>query len=189
MSLSDTEYDRELARFRDYLYLLTRMQIRQPIHAQLDLSGVVQQTLLEAHQARPQLEGRSEAEKAGWLRRALANNLADALRKLRTGRRDIARERSLEQDLEQSSCRVAAWLAAEQSSPSEQALHHEQSLQLAEALAQLPENQRRAVELKHLNGLTLVETAAQLGCTTAAVVGLLHRGVEQLRRLLRKEED
>lgn len=69
-------------------------------------------------------------------------------------------------------------------------MHHEQSLQLAESLATLPENQRRAIELKHLNGLTLVETARQLECSTAAVVGLLHRGVQRLRELMqaRKEE-
>lgn len=188
MTPSGPQHDRELARFRDYLCLLTRMQIRQPLQAKLDLSGVVQQTLLEAHQAWAQLDGRSEADQAAWLRRALANNLADALRKLRTARRDVGRERSLEQDLEQSSQRVDAWLAAEQSSPSQQAMHHERSLRLAEALAALPENQRRAVELKHLNGLSLVETAAQLGCSTSAVVGLLHRGVEKLRVLMREEE-
>jgi RNA polymerase sigma-70 factor (ECF subfamily) len=190
MASADPSHEQELARLREYLCLLARLQVRPLVQAKLDVSGVVQQTLLEAHQAWSQLEGRAEVEKVAWLRRALANNLADALRKLRTAKRDIGREKSLEQALEQSSGRVADWLAAEQSTPSEQAMHHEQSLQLAEALATLPENQRRAIEMKHLNGLSLVETAQQLECSTASVVGLLHRGVQRLRELMqgRKEE-
>jgi RNA polymerase sigma-70 factor, ECF subfamily len=189
MASPELSHEQELARLREYLCLLARLQVRPVIQAKLDVSGVVQQTLLEAHQAWAQLEGRAEAEKVAWLRRALANNLADALRKLRTAKRDIGREKSLEQALEQSSGRVADWLAAEQSTPSERAMQHEQSLQLAEALAALPENQRRAIELKHLNGLSLVETAQQLDCSTAAVVGLLHRGVQRLRELLRERKE
>lgn len=190
MASPDSSHEQELSRLREYLSLLARLQVRPIIQAKLDVSGVVQQTLLEAHQAWSQLEGRVEAEKVAWLRRALANNLADALRKLRTAKRDMGREKSLDQALEQSSGRVADWLKAEQSSPSEQAMHHEQSLQLAECLSKLPENQRRAIELKHLNGLSLIETAQQLECSTAAVVGLLHRGVQRLRELMqtRKEE-
>jgi RNA polymerase sigma-70 factor (ECF subfamily) len=173
--------------FRDYLTLLARLQVDPRLQGKLDLSGVVQQTLLEAHQAAGQLERMSEDEKAAWLRRALANNLADAIRKLRAGKRDAARERSLEEALEESSARLEVWLASEQSSPSEQAMRQEQALRLAAALARLPENQRRAVELRHLRGLSLAETAAALGCSKAAAVGLLNRGVRKLRELLKTE--
>ena len=50
------EQSRELGRFRDYLCLLARMQVQRPLHDRLDVSGVVQQTLLEAHLAWQQLE-------------------------------------------------------------------------------------------------------------------------------------
>ncbi|MBI1913268.1 MAG: sigma-70 family RNA polymerase sigma factor [Planctomycetes bacterium] len=177
----------DLERYRDYLRLLARLQIDRRLQGKLDDSGVVQQTLLEAHQALDQLRGRSEAEVLGWLRKALAHNLADDVRRLSAGKRDVGREESLQEALEQSSARLEAWLAVEQSSPSQAAERQEQTLRLAAALDQLPEKQRQAVELRHLKGLSLAEVAAELRCTKPAVVGLLHRGVEKLRELLAGE--
>jgi RNA polymerase sigma-70 factor (ECF subfamily) len=55
---------------------------------------------------------------------------------------------------------------------------------MVDALATLPESQRRAIEMHHLEGLPLAEIARQLGSTNAAVAGLLHRGIKALRRQL-----
>ena len=71
-----------LHRFREYLTFLARLQTAGRSNAKLDVSGIVQQTLLEAHQAIAQLEALSEERQTAWLRQALANNLADELRKL-----------------------------------------------------------------------------------------------------------
>lgn len=177
----------ELANFRDYLLLLARMQVDRRLQAKMDLSGAVQQTLLEACQAVEQLRDRTPEERAAWLRKALAHNLADQLRRLKSDKRDVNREQSLQAALDQSSLRLEAWLAAEQSSPSAQASRHEQAQRLAGALARLPENQRRAVELRHLQGLPLAEIAPILECSKSAVVGLLHRGVKKLRELFATE--
>jgi RNA polymerase sigma-70 factor (ECF subfamily) len=177
----------DLEQFRDYLCLLARLQVDSRLRGKLDPSGVVQETLLEAHQATPQLQGRSEAEVLAWLRRALAHNLADAIRKLGAVKRDAAREESLQEALEQSSSRLENWLAVEQSSPSQKIERHEQTLRLAAALTRLPDKQRQAVELRHLQGLSLAEVARELACSKAAVVGLLHRGVDKLRQLLTSE--
>src|SRR5262249_60717710 len=125
-----------------YLRLVARLQVPQRLRGKLDASDLVQQSLLEAHRARAHLEGHSPAEQAAFLRRILANNLTDAIRKFTGAGRDVARERSFEADLAQSSARFEAWLAADQSSPSHRAVREEELLRLAQAIEQLPRDQR-----------------------------------------------
>ena len=179
---------RQLERFRAYLRLLARTQLEPALQGKVDLSGVVQQTLLEAHQAWEQLRHWDEAQQAAWLRTALARNLTDEVRKLRTAARDVARERSLEAALEESSARLEACLASQEDSPSERAIRNERLLNLAEALEQLPDNQRLAVEWHHLQGKPLAEIAKQMHRSKGAVAALLHRGLQKLRALLEANE-
>jgi len=178
--------DTGLERCREYLRMLARLQLHPRLHGKLDASDVVQKTLLSAHTHRDQFRGRTEAELLGWLRQILANHLAGAVRRFGAGLRDISRERSLEAGLEESAGRLEAWLAADQSSPSQQAMRQELHLRLAEALGQLPEDQRLAIELHHLKGCTVAEAAGQMGRTKNAVVGLLFRGMKRLRQLLQE---
>jgi RNA polymerase sigma-70 factor (ECF subfamily) len=188
MSLDIGDSSRQLEGFRAYLRLLARTQLDPALQGKVDLSGVVQQTLLEAHQAWDQLRPRSESQQAAWLRTALARNLTDEIRKLRTAARDVAREHSLEAALEESSARLEACLASPEDSPSERAIRNEHLLHLAEALEKLPEDQRRAVEWHHLQGQSLEQTAKRLRRSKGAVAALLHRALQKLRALLESNE-
>ena len=181
---TDHSLDEMLARCRDYLSMLARFRLSPRLQAKLDPSDLVQQTLLKAHQKKDQFRGQSPAELMAWLRQILANELATALRKYDTEGRDLAREHSLQADLDASSTNLQAWLAADQTSPSQCAMREEQLLHLAQALAQLPVEQRRAVELHHFQGHSLAEVALLLDRGQEAVVGLLYRGLKKLRQLL-----
>ena len=177
-----------LERYRTYLRVLARLHLDPRLHGKLDPSDVVQQTLLEAHKDREHFRGQTPAERAAWLRQILARNLANAVRDLGRGKRDVDREHSLEEAVNASSARLEAWLAAEQSSPSARAERNEEAVRLAEALAALPEAQREVVVLRHCHGWSLAEISRHLGRSPSAVAGLLHRGLQQLRDQLHERE-
>jgi RNA polymerase sigma-70 factor (ECF subfamily) len=176
-----------LERHRDYLRLLARLHLHPRLQSKLDPSDIVQQTLLKAHQNLGQFRGQSEGELAAWLRRILANTLADAAREFGGAKRDLALEQSLEAALQHSSARLEAFLNPEPSTPSAQAMRQEELLRLAGALARLPEDQRTAVELHYLQDCTVAEVAEHLGRTERAAAGLLRRGLKKLRELLHDE--
>jgi RNA polymerase sigma-70 factor (ECF subfamily) len=178
-----------LEAFRAYLSLLAHARVDPRLQGKLDVSGVVQQTLLEAYQAFDRLREWNEAQKAAWLRRLLANNLADEVRKLRTQGRDVGREQPLDLAMEESSAKLEAWLVAEQSSPSERAERNEETLRLAAALERLPADTRTALVLQHWHGWSLAQIGEHLGRTPGAVAGLLHRGLQQLKKHLHEASE
>jgi RNA polymerase sigma-70 factor (ECF subfamily) len=171
-----------LEQYVDYLRLLARLQIDPRLHSRLDPSDIVQQTLLIAHEKLARFRGRSHGEMAAWLRAILATTLAEATR--RFYRHPPERARSLERALEESAGRMEAWLAHDESTPSQKAVRTERMILLAEALALLPADQRTALELHHFQGLSVAETARRMERTLASVTGLLYRGAKSLRERL-----
>ncbi len=172
--------------YREYLLLLGRLQLAPAIAIKVDLSGVVQQTIWEAGRS-PAPAGDDEARLA-WLRKLLANNLRDEIRKLTAARRDVRRERSFEVDLGASSARLCGVLASRDSSPSTTAIRAEELNRLAKAVAALPDDQRLAIELHHLKQESLAEVSRQLGRTKEATASLLYRALKKLRQNLEAPE-
>ena len=171
---------RSLEQYADYLRLLARLQIDPRLRSRLDPSDLVQQTLLVAYQKLSQFRGQSHAELAAWLRTILARTMAQARR--RFVRHKAERAGSLEKAVEQSSARLESWLVQDESTPSRKTMRAEELLRLAHALAQLPEDQRSAIELHHFQGLSVPEAARQMNKTVASVTGLLYRGGKTIRQ-------
>ena len=170
--------------YRGYLWALAHAQLDPQLKRQLDASDIVQQTLLRAHAALPGLRDRSPKVLVAWLRQILATELADQIRRFHRSKRDIAREQSLSASIDQSAAGLENWLAADHTSPSMAAERNEHLLHLANALAELPEEQREVVILKHIRDRTLQQIADESGRTVPAVAGLLRRGLAKLREIL-----
>jgi RNA polymerase sigma-70 factor (ECF subfamily) len=179
MSRADEGRPRRLEHYRDDLRFLARLHRDPRLRGALDPSDVVQQTLLKAHENLAAFWGKTDAELRGWLRAILAQQLALIARKRR--RRPV-RVHSLESALEQSSARLESLLASEESSPSANAMHAERLVELATALAALPEDRRTAVEPRYLQGLSVSVVAERMARTTVSVTGLLYRGTRALRQ-------
>jgi RNA polymerase sigma-70 factor, ECF subfamily len=165
----------DLLRFEPALLLWARCQLPAWVRGKLDPADLVQQTLLEAVAA-DKLAGRPDHEVLAYLRRALTHNLIDATRKYAPTKAEAAALGS--------SVRLADWLAAEQTSPSERADRNERFERLAVALTDLPDSQRVVVELRYLHGMKVTDIAHELGKTEGAVSLLLHRAVTKLRVVL-----
>jgi RNA polymerase sigma-70 factor (ECF subfamily) len=173
---------RPLEHYREYLRLLARLQLDCRLRAQLDASDIVQQTLLRAHERFDQFRGQTDRELRAWLRTILAHRLVDAAR--RFSREKGNRVQSLEAALEQSSAKLEALLASEESNPSQRALRSERLIELAEALSRLPEDHQTAIELRYLQGLAVPDVAERMGRSTVSVTGLLYRGMKALRDVM-----
>lgn len=169
-----------LGRCHSYLRMLANIHLDEQLQNKFDPSDVVQQTLLTAHEKLGQFRGQTEDELFAWLRQILRNQIASVRRQMRAAKRDIGRESSLADP----SADLEDWPSTEQASPGDMLVRHEELARLADGLAQLAPDQRLVVELHHLRRLTVAEVATKVGRSKAAVVGLLFRGLKNLRLIL-----
>lgn len=170
----------EFEPFRSYLHILAETQLHARLKSKVDASDIVQQTMLQAYQARNQFRGNSDAEKAGWLRTILGNVLCGLARDFSRKRRDVSREQAIHA-VEQSSLQLANLLESDSSSPSAAMHRHERADELAKSMLKLTNEQRQAIILKYWQGATLAEIGDELGKSTEAVAGLIFRGMQKLR--------
>jgi RNA polymerase sigma-70 factor, ECF subfamily len=176
---------RLLELYRNYLGLLARYQIGRRLQGKVGPSDLIQETFLEAHRDFAQFRGTTEAELAGWLRRILATNLANLLGRYRgTRRRDPRLERELDAELNRSSCALDRAFLARETSPSDQAARRDQAVLLADALAELPEDYRQVLVLRHLEELSFADVAGRMARSVDSVKNLWARALARLRHKL-----
>lgn len=181
----NTQSDENLLEsYRGYLWALAHAQMNRQLRSKLDPGDLVQQTLLKAYSGIGELRDGSPVVLVAWLRQILAGVLTDEIRHLHRGKRDIAREQGLVNDLNRSAIGMEQWLVADQTSPSVAAQRNEQLLHLANSLLALPVDQREVIILKHLREQTLQQIADETQRTVPAVAGLLRRGLATLRQIM-----
>jgi RNA polymerase sigma-70 factor (ECF subfamily) len=174
-----------LAVYRKYLAVLAHMQISRRLRGKADASDLVQETMLEAYRHFPNFRGTTEAEFMGWLRSILAGLIANHVRRyVGTKRRDVRLERTLATEMSNTSGVMTHDLAASINSPSEQVLHREAAVQLADALQLLPAHYREVILLRHLEGLPFAQVAERMGRTVESVEKLWVRALARLRSTL-----
>lgn len=169
-------------RYRSWLHLLAEGEVDARLRNKFSASDAVQQTLLIAWQDRDQCRAEEEGQRMAWLRKILANQLAQLARHYAgTKRRDLSRERSIDQSLSQSSQNVAQWLADEGPSPSGVAMALERQRQLSDLLDKLPSDYRTVLILRNIKELPHAEIADRMGKSEGAVRVLWVRALTQLK--------
>ena len=167
--------DRLFARHSGRLLGFVRARMPAPLALRTAPEDVLQETLLEAARKLDRFEeqaaGGDRSSFYRWLVGIARFKLSEAVRSAGAAKRDL-------DPLDHS-------VAASQTSPSGHALRTEAHDALAGALDALPKRRAEAVRLRYLEGLTVAETAARLGCSESAVKALVARGLGELgERLL-----
>jgi RNA polymerase sigma-70 factor (ECF subfamily) len=181
-----------LQQYRNYLMLLATTQIEKRLQPRVSPSDIVQETMLKAHRHFGQFQGESERELLAWLRQILVTNLAKFVeRHMLAARRDVRRETPLDRfgaGLDRSTTRLAALLRSDGKSPSVAAQQREEAVVLANRLAELPNQYREVLVLRHIEGLPFEEVAARLHRSLGATRMLWLRAIERLREVYRRAE-
>ena len=145
-----------------------RRRLARSVHDAAAREDIAQNVLISVHRARHTY--RPERPFTAWFHAILRNAQIDFLR---AAARRSGREVSLDA--------AAGWEpAVEPKTPGEGEL----SPELAGALAALPASQREAVELIHVDGLSVADAAVLAGVSPGALKVRAHRGYKALRALL-----
>ncbi len=144
-------------------------------------SDISQEVALHALDKLSWLRGSSTEELWAWLRISLERRIAGSIRKSRRKKRDTARSEALRDSLLET-------LPASQPSPSQESAEAERWRQLFGQVFYLKDEQREVVVSCLFKRRTVLEVAAERGCSRATVVGLLQRAVEKLKGKLADDE-
>lgn len=159
------------------LYRLIYRMLRDEDEAK----SVLQETFLQAYQGLQSFRGDSRL--TTWL-------YGIALNQARTARRKLQRTQTLEEaDIErlQPSFRMGMFRdRVDGWDPHRVTEHNERVQMVRDAIDQLPEAYREAVELRDMNEFTSAEAAEVLGISEGALRVRLHRGRRALRTMLEK---
>lgn len=171
-----------LESFRPYLRFLARGLRDSRLQRRLDVSDLIQDTLLEAHRQFDQFRGTTVAELAGWLRQIVLGASHRATRThVDTGKRAVGRERTVAD--------IKNQVADAGQSPSEHLIRHEQAARMADAVARLPDDMQQVLLGRHMDGLPYAILAERLGRSEGAVRVLYTRALRRLRDLLGNSRD
>jgi RNA polymerase sigma-70 factor (ECF subfamily) len=173
---------------RAALHRQAERRLDRRIAVRVDASDIIQQTFLEAHRSFPQFAGQDARQLIAWLETILDHKVAGAIRDhALLQKRNVHQDRSMD-DSHRGMAALKQKLDAGLSTPSQKAMRGEQEQLLMQALSALPDDQREAVRLRHLEGWALADIARQMGRSPAATAGLIKRGMQALRRQLGRDQ-
>jgi RNA polymerase sigma-70 factor (ECF subfamily) len=177
-----------LQEYREFVRGLVRSRRPDRLQARVDHSDIIQETMLRVAQNIGDFQGNCEEEWKAWLARIAENEVVHQIRHhLAAARRAVGREspRSAEPvGSAEGMSRLEEWLARTQTSPSLAAQRNERAFALADALTRLPEDYRRVLVLRHLDGMPFAAVAERMGRSEGAVRVLWTRALKKMREEL-----
>jgi RNA polymerase sigma-70 factor (ECF subfamily) len=166
---------------RGYLLLVAQRELDPHLQAKGGASDLVQETLVDAVRAFADFKGDSGDDLRRWLRRLLLNNLVSFARRYRdAGKRQVGREVRLETG--DSSTDLEGGVAADEPSPSGQAMANEQAEAIQHALDGLPDDYRLVILLRYQEERSFDDIGRLMDLTPNAARKLWLRAVKRLQQ-------
>lgn len=163
-----------MKRHQDRVYRLALRLLRQTQEAE----DAAQEVFLKAYQNADRFTPTSTV--AAWLNRITANHCLNRLRS-RNLRKEVYWD---DLDLPSGQTRDFAAAASDAGNPLDLLTGKECAIQIQQALAGLPENQRQALMLKRFGDFSYKEIGEMMGLSASAVDGLIKRARQNLRQVL-----
>jgi RNA polymerase sigma-70 factor (ECF subfamily) len=162
--------------YRPYLRGVVARILGAQFSAKVDASDVVQQCLLTAFERFGQFRGADTEQWQHWLLALVRNQTRKIVRYWYQEMRDVRREQSLTPGSSDERP-----VAAEDSTPSQQAARRERAARLMAVLQRLPQDYRQVISLRNFEDLPYAEVAARMNRSEEAVRKLWERAIRRLR--------
>ncbi len=181
------QLDRLLEVCRPLLTLMARQSLGAKVRTREGDSDVVQMTVIEVCRDFGNFQGQSPHEFFAWLKQMHRHNIQNVIRYHHAEKRDLRRDTQL-QTTNESDASLSWYVSSNREiSPAVAIVNAEKEVALAKAIESLPDSQRTAITMRHIDGASLAEICGALEKTPAAVAGLLRRGLQTLRDSLASE--
>jgi RNA polymerase sigma-70 factor (ECF subfamily) len=159
---------------RQRLETVVAKRLGQRLQAQQGVDDVLQETYLRALRSIARFEWRTEASFFNWLSAIAHNVILEAASRAKT-------ERYIALDVELD-------LKGADPSPGKRLRRKERLMRLEEALARLPPDYRKILELVRLQGLSVTDAAQRIGRSPNTTSQLLLRALRRLREVFGETE-
>ncbi len=176
-----------LAKHREPIRRMIDLRIDPAIVQRLDASDVVQEVLIEANRRLNDYLKNPTMPFHLWLRHIAKDHLIDAHRRHHQAqKRGVDREQPMHRPgwSDRSSLDLAGQLLDQDLTPASAAIQEEMQRRLRDAIAQLDDDDRDIILMRHYEMLANQEVASALGLTDAAASMRYLRAVRKLRDLL-----
>jgi RNA polymerase sigma-70 factor (ECF subfamily) len=190
--LAEKVRNRDVAALAEYidahrqpLLAFIERQLGMALRRKVEVEDVLQELSVEAVRALPEAD-LGDRNVFGWLCQIAERRIIDAHRRFfGAQKRDAGREVPLGTpggDTEHGA--IIDLLVASMTTPTQALSRNMKEVQLLEALATLPEEQREALRLRYVDGLASKDIAARLGKSDGSIRVMLSRALSRLSQIL-----
>ena len=183
-----TDESWQWSRLRPWMMMLANQGLPDFLRHRVDASDIVQHAMTEAWTSRESFEGTTTAERMAWLRVILKRTiLRQQERLLGTQKRDMRRDFSLDQSVDDASMRLERFAVETATGPDAAVEKAEQIVHVMAMLEQLPPDHRQILVLRHLEELDHDAIAKRMNRSVSATRMLWIRALKSLRKQIHSE--